>query len=467
MEFALHTESFDLKFPLLREVEQMQEFLYTDIPIEIRAQYCEYEKIWTTQRELAVDTETAPPHLIPLTEEYVTTKFPLSSLVPVGINSHIAIGLSNMTEWRASLIAKELEQYHIFWNAYLRRCRYKVQFNDKQRQLMANPDVNLRRVVEMIMRDEELIKFRDNLPEVLDDEEGLDDTIVERENSAVESVAITEAEASFSGESGSDTKVYAFYYQRYMNKRKEWKVSNHVFASIAPPAYSVCELFLLYAFYESATSCVVRLCGFDQKKPVCEWRATMMHPSELHASVNNIGWMAVSDGTTVYQKHLENPIIYRHTIEHQTISTIHLDEYGYLFIGTHNGQIYDISPFKIRSYTMDREQLSILNISTSGGKRMCAQTINGINIPSNQKQLIIMRPVTSIIRGPLVLFLTKYGTLKIRSTVHNHTNIDLPILKGMAMDIDALTPWYDRGIFFNGKMCSVLYPDGSVLVRSI
>ena len=472
MQFALHTESFDANFPLEHEVKYMQEFIYNDIPREKRDKYCELEKIWTTRREIADggDSETQPQHLIPLEREYVTSTFP-DSYLPIGINSELAVGLSNMEEAKKHLIAAELEQYHLFWKSYLRRCRFKAQYNDKMKQLMLNPDTNLRRITEMILRDEELIKFRDSLPDVLIDEGGLNNDMKEREDSEIVSEALPEA--TLTSNIDGNASVYGFYYQRYKKRSAAWKCSNHVFSSIAPPTASMCETYLMYAFYVAETVCIVRLCKFDQKRPICEWSFETTVPlAPLTCAVNLLGWMAVSNGVSVYQKCLDRPIIYRHSITRQIVSAVHIDDYGFLQMGTTNGQIYDVSPFKLRSYTKDRELLAIVNISTSGGRKMCVQSVNGLFVPAptenfNDKQLIIMRPLTSIISGPLVFFLTKYGTLKIRSTIHDDINIDLPILKGMTANIDHLPPWYNRGIYFNGKMLAALYPNGSVLVRVV
>lgn len=481
MDFSLHTDSYDEKFPLEHEVKQMQQFLYADIPASEREQYCELEKIWTTRRELApVDDEdtaaaaaAAPAHLIPLKKEYVTTGYTDTHL-PIGINSRIAVSLSNMEEAKKHLMSAELEQYHIFWKSYLRRCRFRVQYNEKLKMLTANPDANLRRVTEMILRDEDLIKYRDSLPEVILDEGGLNNDYAEREDGAITSETyIPEATAAVEATTGP---IYAFYYQRYRApKNREWKCSSHVFSSIAPPTGSICEDYLIYAFYSSDTVITVRLCKIEQKKPVEEWTVVTVHSDTariLHCAVNCSGWMAVSNGTFVFQKCLGRPIIYKHTIQGQIVSTIHIDDSGFLQIGTTNGQIYDVSPFKLRSYTKDRELLAIVNISTSGGRKICAQTINGIfssklSESLEGKQLIIMRPLTSIIKGALIFFLTKYGTLKIRSIIHDGVDINLPVLKGMHANIDHLTPWYNRGIYFDGKTCAVLYPNGAVLVRQI
>jgi hypothetical protein len=301
----------------------------------------------------------------------------------------------------------------------------------------------------------------------------LNNDLTEREDSEIVSEVIEDSVEDATFPNQSNPSIHAIYYQRYAGGKASWKCSNHVFSSIAPPAASICETYLVYAFYASEVSIVVSLCKFDQKKPLLTWSIRVTGPiAPLTCAVNEKGWMAVSNGVSVYQKCLGSPLIYRHSITRQIVSSVHIDDFGFLLLGTTNGQIYDISPFKLRSYTKDRECLAIVNISSSGGSKVCAQTINGLFMPGptenfNDKQLIIMRPLTSIIRGPLVFFLTKYGVLKIRSTIHDNVNIDLPILKGMSANINHLTPWYNRGIYFDGKTCAVLYPNGSVLVRVI
>ena len=460
MNFALHTEAYDAEFPLENEVKQMQQVLYPDIPIEERARYCELEKLWTSKREFQ--------------QEYVTSSFK-DEFLPIGINSYIAVALSNMGDAKKHMIGAELEQYHLFWKAMLRRCRFKVQFTEKMKLILANSDPNLKRIAEMIVRDTDLIAFRDSLPEVIVDE-GINSDTAERKDSEVITVAEVANLPSGRGSASACASVYSFYYQRYTSqKTREWKCSKHVFTSVAAPMGAISENYLVYAFYESETDIVVRLCGFDQKTPLEEWKivaAAPRSPPLLRCAVNNQGWMAVSIGTAVYHKCIGRPLIYRHTIEDQIVSAVHVDVHGFLQMGTTNGQLYDVSPFKLRSYSKDRDLIAIVSISSSGSGKLCAQSVCGLFVPAPSENFVdkhfnIMRPLTCLIRGPLVFFLTKYGTLKVRSTIHDGGDIELPILKGMTANIDYLPPWYDRGIYFDGKTCAVLYPSGAVLVRVI
>jgi len=470
MKFNLATTSYNPEFPLESDIRQVEDVLYADIPPEIRSKFVEDEKFWTLRR---VDKEDKPQS-VPLEKEYVTVAFPSTSMAPVGINSHLAVGISNMAISKQHKIAIELEQYHLFWKFQLKRCRFKAQFEEKKKQLMANTDQNLKLVVEMILRDEDLIKHRDSLPDVLIDEGGLNDDYTEREDSKLETgCTIYQVPPTSPISPEGSGEIYSFYYLRYNTLKHGWKCSSHVFASPALPGYAICELFLLYAFYREGGSICVRLCRFDRKVPVGEWEIQTLGDAKsldfplLQCSVNNSGWMAVSNGTTVYQKFFDSPVIYSHKIQNQVVSSIHLDEYGYLFVGTTNGQIYDIGPNSIRTYTKDRDLLAILNISTSGGKKVSGQTISSILVQEPQKSFNIVRPITSIIRGTLVIFLTKYGSVRMRSLIHDAVGGDFPPLEGMTANIDTVMPWYDRGIYFDGIKLATLYPNGQVVVRII
>ncbi len=449
----LRLTSFDPEYFTKDEAMEMEKALYEDIPAPIRHAYSEQEKIWT--KKDAVFTE------------YHTSQFPDPfGMIPVGINSEIAVGLSNMSSKKANMAHTELQLFVASWNATLRRSRFRLQFEELMKRLIqtANVDENLKPGIDFIVRDEKLLAFRDALPEVAKDPEivGLSQDLAEREDSVVTTVSVKEPEKP---EESGGSDVFVFYTNRY-NTQRVWKDA-FTFKSSSLPGYALCEKYLMYAYYVEpigpkatlgSTLVCVKLYQFP-KKVITEWYCRL--ENVLNCAVNDNGVMAVTDGKFIYQKSLENPIIYRYNVENQLITSIHMDMSNHLMIGTLNGQIYDVNPFKIRSYSKMRDCTPVLTIY--GGKKMVATNIGGLLC--GEKYFAASRPLTAHISGTLVIFLSKYGVLRIRSLVHEQICVDFAPPKNVQTTMDCITPWYDAGIYFDAKKLAVLYPNGVVVVK--
>ena len=79
----------------------------------------------------------------------------------------------------------------------------------------------------------------------------------------------------------------------------------------------------------------------------------------------------------------------------------------------------------------------------------------------------MVRPLTSIIKGTFVISLTKYGRVKIFSKIHENVVVEYKPPADKTIFVDHVLPWYSNGIFFNGETLAVLYPDGTVVKKSI
>ena len=132
-------------------------------------------------------------------------------------------------------------------------------------------------------------------------------------------------------------------------------------------------------------------------------------------------------------------------------------------MGTYNGQIYDVNPARIRSYSKTLDIVPILSISTSGNN-ILGLTITTI-ITSDAKQFNAVRPLTMKVKGTFVIFLTKYGRIKIGSRIHDNQFIEYKAPEGKTVDVNKVNPWYDNGIYFDGKKLAVLYPDGTIVKK--
>lgn len=433
MKVKIRTESFDPDFYTQDELIAMEDELYSDIPKNIRSLYSQYEKKWLSKKPFVESSSSSFP-----THE---------TIIPVGINSKMAFGMNVDPNYIFKMIESEQIQFHKAWKSSLLRSKSREQYEYRLKKFIVG-DPNLKVALEKIYKDEELLTFRNSLPTEKD--LGYE----HRQDSEVQTISVEEPEKS---ESIYDT-VYFLYYTCFT---KGWKTSKICVKSEQTPSIFISEKFILISFYVNQTTVCSKVFDMDFKFKT-EWYCTKQGP--LRCAINDHGWMIVSDGITVHQK--RDDIIYQHTIEGQIITSIHISEYDdFVFLGTYNGQIYDINPFTIRSYSKTLDCTPILSIDTSGS-RIIGQTITSI-ITSDSKLFNATRPLTSMVKGTFVIFLTKYGTVKICSRIHDNTVLEFKCPKGKSTNIDKVIPWYDRGIFFDGKTLAVLYPEGTVLRREL
>lgn len=439
MKVKIRTESFDPECPTADEIEAMEDHLYADIPKEERSQYSKYEKKWL---------ENHP------TIDKISAAFPDSNqFVPVGINSNTAFAINAKEGYVATLIQSEKLQFHKAWKANLLRSRSKQQYEYRLKKFIVG-DPNLKEVVEKIYRDTDLIDFKNSLPNDLSEEE-IELKYEERQDSGVQTISYTDPVKPNIEESGD---FYNLYYNNY-NTKGIWKSSKITCKSKHVPAVSICERFILFAYYLTDSIVIVKLFDMEYKQKF-EWCCEKEGP--LKCAVNSNGWMLISDGITVHQK--RDGITYQYMIENQVVTSIHIaEEDNFVFMGTYNGQIYDVNPARIRSYSKTLDIVPILSISTSGNN-ILGLTITTI-ITSDAKQFNAVRPLTMKVKGTFVIFLTKYGRIKIGSRIHDNQFIEYKAPEGKTVDVNKVNPWYDNGIYFDGKKLAVLYPDGTIVKK--
>lgn len=429
----IRTDSFDPECVTNDEIKEMEDALYFDIPKELRSKYSENEKGWA-KKDLNVNS-------------FTSSSFSNGPVIPIGINSEMAFVVKTTLGYIASMISSEKLQFFKAWKSSLMRSKSREQYDARLKKFTIG-DPNLKGVLEQIYRDEDILKYRDSLPVEREEEE-----FEKREDSAVETISLENEENQEEEVGEGEFESYFLYYNCY-NTKKVWKASKIMCNSTVPPAFAICDKYILMSFYKTEHIVYSKLYDMNFKLQ-SEWKCFKNGP--LRCTVNNNGTMAVSDGVYIHQK-IGN-IIYRHTINNQIITSISLGSDDYLFIGTYNGQIYDINPFKIRSYSKSLDCVPILTVSPGIG-----QTITSI-LTAESKVFNAIRPVTSIVKGTFVIFLTKYGVVIIRSKIHDYIHIEFKPPKDKKVDIDTILPWYDNGIFFNGEKLAVLYPDGSVIVK--
>lgn len=454
MKVKIRTESFDPTCPTNEEIEIMENMLYSDIPLDKRSEYSKNERKWLSNHK---------------THDKMSGCFPSSNLMmPVGINSNTAFGINVEQEVLLKVIEGEKNLFFKAWKANILRSTNKDQFDYRIKKFMVG-DPNFEEITKRIETDEEIKKFGEGLggaaAQSLPEEGGIGAEGLEpgaegprfqpREDSPIQTISIDDVEkpSIIKGD-----KIYILYYNNY-NTKGSWKPSKITCKTEFTPSISICEKYILVAYYVNDATVIVKLFDMQFKKKT-EWFCNMRGP--LKTAVNSFGWMVVSDGIMAYQK--RDGFTYQHIIQNQIITSIHIAESdNYLFLGTYNGQIYDINLKEIRSYSKTLDCTPVLSITTSGDK-ILAQTISNI-ITSDSKVFNDVRPLTSTVKGTFVIFLSKYGKVKICSRIHDKELIEYKPPENVQIYINHMLPWYSNGIFFDGKKLAILYPNGMVVSK--
>jgi hypothetical protein len=435
------SESYDPDFPLQDELMTMEKNLYPDVPEKERSAYREQEKLWIAQAPRNVD--------------YATHGFAEpDKMLPVGVNGTVAVALyhEGASGKRLHMVYAEQQQFTRGWEAILRRCRYRLQYDAKYRQMLGACDPAIKPGLERILRNEDLIKFRDALP--AEGSGTLLSDFEEREDSAVGTSPVVKEVPSMDSNGAS----FRVMMNRYKTS-KRWKETSICGSSPTFPACSVSEKYLSLVYYLSDTTVRMQLYDLVTRKMLVERHYTMSG-GPLRSSVSDDGWMAAIDGTTAIVTN--GQLAYQHVVESQVLTAVRLGTEGTVFLGTYNGQLYHVSHKAILSYNKTLDCNAVLGISSARGTMI---SINGIC--HEQIYFNIRRPLTVFTRGTFILSLNKHGVIRIGSTVHSKVDIFFKPTKDHKCDIAHVTPWYDDGIWFDGNSLVTLYPEGTVRVISI
>ena len=150
------------------------------------------------------------------------------------------------------------------------------------------------------------------------------------------------------------------------------------------------------------------------------------------------------------------------------ITAIKITDEGSVYLGSYGGQVYKAFNGRLVDYWEIMSPFPILCIEHSGDKTI-VQTINGVTLIEckalGRKHAVVMnvhRPVTSKVKGSFIFALDKYGRTRIISTVKRQLEIVFKQPKDMTCYINAVTPWYDNGIYFNGNELAIFYTNGTI-----
>jgi hypothetical protein len=438
------TESFDPEFRLAEEVAIMENTLYGDVPLSERKAYSDLERKWIANA--------------PKVEDYVTKAFlEPERMMPVGMTDTVAVSILVSNGERMHMVHAEQQEFVRSWIAILQRCRYLIQFKEKMKELLRNAaDDTLKPAVAIILRNERLLAFRDSLPKDPPDDgkEGLNAELEPRADSPVCSTRIVlERQAPENQvQAGESFQIYVNYYR----DTKRWKKTaiSGKCASSTNPGYAVAGKHLLLAYYCTDATVVIQVYNVNTHRLTYERYAPFAGP--LRCTINEQGWFAVSDGRAVVATNLSEA--YRHEIEDQIVTSIRITPSGSLYLGTYNGQVYEVSPVSILSYNKLRDCGAVVSVSNRG----TAVTVN--SIVHSQIHYNLRRPLTVFTKGTFVISLNKQGLIRIGSTVHS--GVDIRFTQTTAK-VTSVIPWYDDGIWFDGSTLAVLHPEGSVRVIRI
>lgn len=449
--------SYDPKFMLKNEVEDARNEILNDIEPSKREKYAMNENSWLLQDKR---------------KEYNTLSFDNENkMIPVGINSTFAVLLAEEGKYtivedkHLNMIKSEQFQFKYVWEDTLRRCRYVVQYEEKMNEflVMSSADSNLKSVADEIVKNEDLIEFKKNLPNEAPEESdvvGLDDTHTKRDLNEL----LSSDYEIFNVKVEKSSDLYSLrFYVNYYKLAKRWKRHKLVVMSFKDtfPAFSLSENHLMVASYIKKE--VVQVILYDLNFKVKE-KHLCMCKGPLKCSVSDNGKMALSDTTSCILLS-DN---YKHIIENGFMTAIKITNDGSIYMGSYRGQIYKACNGSLQSYWEIESAFPILCIDNSGDKTI-VQTINGVTMiqckaqgKNNSVVMNVHRPTTSKVKGSFIFALDKYGRTRIISTVKRQMEILFKQPKGMTCYINAVTPWYDNGIHFNGEELAILYTNGVI-----
>lgn len=421
-----------------RDLEAMRAELYPSIPPSERARYAEWERLWVQKRYREL------PH-------GKAFKCP-EEMLPIGIGSTYAVALKHpkVQSLRYQMQTSEQAQLLIHWQTTLRRCRYRTQYDAKMKHYLKTGEKD---VVELIVRDESLIAFRDALPteKPQDDEAvGLDSTYAEREHSGVSIHKIPPPPLEEPTEEKTDEEPWRFYINRWTaSKQRGWKDVR--ISTPTMPGYALSENGLLLVLCNG----VGEVWRLSDRKSLHRF-GIVKGLVEL-ASLTDDGHAAWVIGNTIYTWTCAAIVI-----DKQLISSIRvLPISGRVLAGTMNGQVYliDSTASVIVSYRTFIDCVPVLSVDEN-----LAQTIDSIDLGEDSTVFNTDRLTSSIrTKGPFVIFLLKTGMLRMCSTINNQLDVSIKPPKEATCKSSHVTPWYNqRGIWTNGETVGVLYPDGTV-----
>lgn len=417
-----------------------------DIPLDKRTLFTKNEQAWALQSDLKEDYITEPPLKSP------------DKWIPIGVSDTLAMGFgtSLAPAHRQRSMLLEQDQFAKVWINTLLRTRYRRQYEEihKRFMKMLQKDPSLKMAAEMVLRCEPLLKFRDELPAERSEDmpQGLDNAIAARKDGTYKC-------CDFQGPPQrppavkNAQKVALYVLRNYRNKSSEWKVAM-VFRchhDTLPAAHLTGRGHLYVAYY--VTDHCVKVVHFDEhQKEVDTWyteETGMNGPLVCDVDV-------VTDGRIVYEKCGR-----KHWIEDDMIITsVNRGEVD-LYVGTFAGHVYNVTQ---RTFVKTRDPLAVLNVSTSGADKYIIQTVNDVTF--DERLLNTGRPLTSAVKGTMVVTLSKYGVI---SLCFMGANSFYPPPEGVTCEVNDILRHYKDGIWISDDASEivVMYPDGRICVKKL
>lgn len=393
-----------------------------------------------------------------------------SKWIPLGINDSMAAAFltDHARILRAIASQTELTEFATVWTSTLFRCRYKYQYTQKFNEFRdeINRDPTLKQAAEWIFRNQELLAFRDTLPEKKpedDKEVGLNKTFLKR--AQPDHIVNLGTQVSKNRPKTQKTPKHKVVVATCHYKRdNSWKQHKELtFYSDCPPAgvlwkdkllvmseqreQVVLEMFDLTHDTKRFIG-VVNLCNYN-------WNMTMENDKSF----------AVSDGACILWFHPDDTIT-THALDSTecVITALQLKE-NQLVFGTSTGLVYRVDQQQIKNFGMTHDLSRINSISISA-PNIIVQNVNSVNLvmQKNQRSFVQSRILCCGVKGTRIAMLTKYGTVKVHSLLLSNTYLSYVPPKGISCDIDALMPWYHNGIHMSddGSDLVVLYPNGRI-----
>lgn len=385
---------------------------------------------------------------------------------PIGINGKYAIGLNCSVAFKRNMYLVEHAQLIKYWKQRLVQCTYRVKYDYFWNKFLdiINKDITLNPVAEALIRDEELLKFRNTLPQEKPND---DDIIIEKEpveakGTKMELFPITTTTTMTTTTTNESARVVIF---RYMTQ-KQWKDTNVCIPCRKGEVPGCClyENYLLTAHYVTKDTIQVVLRDLNNNyKEVfsCEVQGF----KGLLKCVMDDPYIVVSDGVCVAMINRDEPTYFRRfTIDGEVISATNVNATtGDIMIGTYSGLFYRIG---IRGIIRYVEQISfnmaIINIENDG----LIQTIASIFFGSTEIDLD--RPICCVADQGKIIVQSKYGKLwMVPRFATKDVQAEFLLPEGVTYTLQQLTPWYHNGIYSNKNVIAILYPEGHIVLRQL
>jgi predicted nucleotidyltransferase len=406
--------------------------------------------------------------------------------LPIGLNDKYAIGVHykhDLNELKHKMQFLEKCQFVSAWKKQLYACEFKGKYDYFLQKFLANVNIDptLKDAAEHLLRDEELLKFKNSLPEEKPEkQEQPTPKVTEKTKKTFMQVYENQPEANINiRDDPSDSHVRLLINRLGSSKTKGWKDTNLIFSCVDGitlfPSFYLYKNQLTVARYmhKDITIMKVEIYDLDNNyKKIFESFVYNVRGSPK--CISNGRYLVVSDGFSANLFDLSKESQYKSfAIEEEIISAVNVNDRGDVLIGTYNGLYYRIGNNGMILFAYkDNNALCILGISVAAEKVLLS-TSTGICLIEGQTTRAILhynneKPICGYVHGGKMLLFNKYGTIRIIPLFTKYIELMLPLPKEVDYDLNRTTPWY-HGLYVNdvGSKIYALYPDGHIGIMTI